>query len=226
MKTLLWKDYRENRTLLMLVGVFCLIPYLMFIGASISELSSGRESHWVEILWGSSSVAVYLAAGITSFIAGNAIAGERANRSAEFAAYLPIPRKSAIVSKAIIAIGGCLFFILINGAINLATMSAATSLVKYWVDFLAAGIVFGGPAVVLMFGIAWLSSSFTSSPVISAVAGMAAFVLQMGTLAYSSVHTDGRVGDAWVVWYVSSSLIVGIGSFVAGVVYYLRRVEP
>jgi len=85
---------------------------------------------------------------------------------------------------------------------------------------------FGLPAVVQMFGVAWLLSSLSRSPVIAAASGLAAFLVLMGTAIFSMSHTTGQIPHLWFYWYWSTSLIVGIGGFAVGVVHYLRRVEP
>lgn len=225
MRTLLWKDYHQNRKVLMAIGLILLIPYGVSVVIAIAELNYGITIRWAELVQSGSIIALFLSAGVTSFIAGNAIAGERADRSAEFAAYLPISRRHAVASKIIVAIGSCLFFILINGMVNLAAVSMCPGY-SYPLSDLTSAVVFGGSAVVLMFGVAWSLSSFSRSPVIAAAAGLAALLVLWGTAIFSMSHTTGRPPDWWPYFYVSTSLIVGIGGFVIGVVYYLRRVEP
>ena len=53
----------------------------------------------------------------------NAIAGERVDRSAEFAAYLPIGRRRALTSKAIVAGVVCAVLFLVNLAVFGATVA-------------------------------------------------------------------------------------------------------
>ena len=224
MKSLLWKDFRENRTVLMAIAVFVLMPYISSAIVAIADVSAGRDPHWARTLWGSSAVALCLSAGVTSFIAGNVIAGERANRSAEFAAYLPIPRRTTVASKAILAIGSCLCMLLVNLVINqLVSRVARDRLLDLPIE---AVVVFGLPTVILMFGVAWLFSSFSRSPVIAAASGVVAFLVLIGTATFSMSSTTGKISDSWLYLYWSTSLIAGIGGFVVGVVHYLRRVEP
>ena len=224
MKDLLWKDFRENRTVLTAIGLLLLIPYGISIVIAVVDLYRGYTTSWAELLLSGSTIALFLSAGVTSFIAGNAIAGERANRSAEFAAYLPIPRQSAVTSKAIVAISSCLFILLVNFGINrLAAWVQSDRSHDVPVQDLA---FFGLPAVVLMFGVAWLFSSFSRSPVIAAASGLVAFLVLIGPSTFSMSHATGRISDSWLYWYCSTSLIAGIGGFVVGVVHYLRRVEP
>ncbi|MDM8005779.1 MAG: hypothetical protein QUV05_06470 [Phycisphaerae bacterium] len=223
MRTLLWKDYRENRKILMAIAVFILTPYVGSIVMGIAELSVNRVPGWVQLLRAGSAIALFLSAGVTSFIAGNAIAGERANRSAEFAAYLPIPRQSAIMSKAIVAISICLCMLVVNFGINQLASWVEPNRIH---DLRVQDVVLRGlPAVVLMFGVAWLFSSFSRSPVIAAASGLAAFLVQMGALIYSTSDTGG-ITDTWLHWYWSTSLLAGGGGFAVGVVCHLRRVEP
>ncbi len=226
MRTLLWKDYHQNRKVLAAIAVILLIPYGISIVVAMIDLYSGHTIQRAQLLQSGSRIALFLSAGITSFIAGNAIAGERADRSAEFAAYLPISRRHAVASKIIVAIGACLFFILINGAVNLAAVSMVFPDYGYPLSVLTDAVVYGGPAVLLMFGVAWLLSSFSRSPAISAVSGLAAFLVLMGSAGFGMSDHTGRISDSWWYWYWSTSLVAGGGGFVVGVIYYLRRVEP
>ena len=97
MKWLLWREYRLNRLLLMTGATLLLLPY------AIALFDLGWDA-W----WGSSQspraenaarrfeVAAFFSIVISqltlALLGGNAIAGERADRSAEFLAYLPVSR--------------------------------------------------------------------------------------------------------------------------------------
>ncbi len=232
MNTLLWKDYRENRKVLAVIGILLLIPYVIYLMVGIVIAISARPAPtsipWAGLFWGASSTAFYISIAVVSFIAGNAIAGERANRSAEFAAYLPIPRRSAIASKAIIAISGCLFFLVINYTIN-QSAGLAQNLIVGW-DWPISPVQLSVITAVLMFGVSWLVSSLSSSPVIAAVSGVAAFLLLACICmfgVFEENHATGQISAGmWLRLYIGTCLIAGVGCFVAGVICYLRRVEP
>jgi ABC-type transport system involved in multi-copper enzyme maturation permease subunit len=226
MKALLWKDFRENRKVLTAIGILVLMQYLIYLVVGIATWPSSAPIRWAEVFWTASAVGFYISVAIVSFIAGNAIAGERANRSAEFAAYLPIPPHSAVASKAVVAIGGCLFFLMINYGINqVATLAPEPIQDRLSGIHLLSAVL----AAVLMFGVAWLVSSLSNSPVIAAVSGAVAFLVLIGMCTFGAVraaNTSGEILGTWLVFYAATCLIVGIGSFVVGVICYLRRVEP
>jgi ABC-type transport system involved in multi-copper enzyme maturation permease subunit len=232
MNTLIWKDYRENRKILAVIGILLLIPYVIYLMIGIVIAISARPAPtsipWAGLFWGASSTAFYISIAVVSFIAGNAIAGERANRSAEFAAYLPIPRRSAIASKAIIAISSCLFFLVINYTIN-KSAGLAQNLIVGW-DWPISPVQLSVITAVLMFGVSWLVSSLSSSSVIAAVSGVAAFLLLSCICVFGTLKQNQATGQISVIWwvklYAGICLIAGIGCFVAGVICYLRRVEP
>ena len=81
---------------------------------------------------------------------------------------------------------------------------------------------------ILMFGVSWLVSSLASRPSIGAASGLGAVVLlpfllmtveEFGVYAPRASPVMNRIGAA-------EFLVVGSLCFVAGVLYYVRRVEP
>lgn len=225
-KALLWKEYRQNRKILAGAATFVAMPYLVFCVVNI--LYAGP---WETLLSGGGMWGVVLSTMMAAFIAGNAIAGERVDRSAEFAAYLPIGRRCAVLSKAILASTAAASFLLFNLAVVYAFM--------YWdwrrheirgEDDFAIAII-APAASVLLFGVAWLLSSLWNSPPLAAVAGIGSAVILWTTVAAVSermgLKTPGPDGFlVWCIWYPALCVSLGIAAFVAGTLYYLRRVEP
>ncbi|MGI9427835.1 MAG: hypothetical protein ACR2NM_04210, partial [Bythopirellula sp.] len=87
MNWLLWREYRLNRWILAAgtVGIFAPL-----MGAVLVFSTSDPEAFPKFI---SMYINSYMATAITvALLAGNAVAGGRADRSAEFLAYLPLPR--------------------------------------------------------------------------------------------------------------------------------------
>ena len=128
LKTLMWKDFRNHQRFLIAAAVFLLLPHLVAVAATIvNQLGPHAvpEWEWVQFFWGASLADLGIAALLTAFIAGNAIAGERADRSAEFTAYLPIHRKDAITSKAIVALGISVGLIAVCAGITFAVAKLA-----------------------------------------------------------------------------------------------------
>ncbi len=237
--TLLWKDYRQNVRMLIAVGVFVLMPYLIglaivLVAAVRSHLGSddgagrdllyefmGPNQTWVDVIGGASVFSLCVAALAASFIGGNAFAGERADRTAEFLAYLPIRRGPALVSKAILAVGVCTGMIIANiviGRICGLPMRDNPSFTNFLVTLATSAL--------LMFGASWLCSTFLQTPAISAACGVFAPFLIAGTLLlWDYLHgSDNAITTER--WYSSIATVVGGGLFITGTLYYLRRVDP
>jgi len=223
LKALLWKDFRQHGKFLAACGVLFLIPYVVAAMALIvNRLSEQPVQEWIRFFSFASMTNAMLATVLISFIAGNAIAGERSDRSAEFTAYLPIDRKTAVLSKAITALGICVVLLAVMSFIAwILTPSEGPGSPDMSQDetclFLSAAIP--------MFGVAWFISSFVRTPTIAAAMGIA-FPACLGmTCGFLSEVESMRNTDMGTVFMVVS-LAVGLSCFAAGVVHYLRRVEP
>ncbi|MCH7735461.1 MAG: hypothetical protein IH961_09650 [Chloroflexi bacterium] len=135
---------------------------------------------------------------------------------AEFTAYLPIDRKTAVLSKLITALGVCV--------VLLAVMSVIAWLLTpsdMWPD--EAGLFLS--TAIPLFGVAWLFSSFVRTPAMAAAIGIA-FSVGLGfTCLFFSELEPMQKTDMGTVFLVVS-IAVGLSCFAAGVVHYLRRVEP
>ncbi len=226
MKALLWKDYRHNRPFLAAAGALLLFPYAFVVLIAVVELLT--DDHSFEVVWapyfqGASLAGLGILVVLSAFIAGNAVAGERADRSAEFVAYLPIARRSAIASKAILAMGVCLLIWLVNSSVYYAAVSVQGYGGKPGIHDNVLGMTV---TTVFVFGVSWLVSTLVTRPAIAAVSGLGALAILW--TAVLILEEAARILDhnAFAVWYSVLCLLLGSGCFVAGVVYYLRRVEP
>ena len=224
MKALLWKDYRQNRSLLVAAGVFLLLPYAFVVVLGVVELLADDHSYgvaWAQYFATAGLTGLVLSVVLSAFIAGNAVAGERADRSAEFAAILPISRRSGILSKALLAVTACVLMWLGNGLVLNLTLMKSISRSPMSLDVvpvLAATTVFA-------FGVSWLVSTLVSRPATAAVSGLGSVAILW--MALLILEEAGNIdADAFAVWYWVLCLLLGTGCFVAGVVCYLRRVEP
>lgn len=230
MKALLWKDYRQNRQLLLAAGILFLLPYAFVIVMRCVEIlrfGQGLDVGWARDMEGASIASMGISVVLCAFIAGNAVAGERADRSAEFAAYLPIPRRSAIASKAITAVCMCLLMLLLNSLIfTAAWLVQERTAISHVVDNPDALDVAVNMAItaVFIFGVSWLLSTLLRSPAMAAAGGIVAvIVLFMGLLLVEELRGAGN--DEVERSYALLCLLLGSGCFLAGVVCYLRGVE-
>lgn len=229
MNWLLWREYRLNRLILAAAAVTLLLPYvvaLFAIGALVVMDEPIEEILEGALEWSllSSWIAVLL-------MASNAIAGERTERSAEFVAYLPLPRKQLLAAKLLLSL------------IAVATMLGFHTL--------AAIICFGPPETVrnvepgllaalisvlmLTYGASWLMSSLQPSVVVAAVTGFVTTVLLVLCVAYfvgarleettERVDSEAYVTQRTIVWIIASSLSVAVVCFAIGTWKYLRTTE-
>lgn len=225
MKALLWKDYRQNRPFLAAAGILLLFPYAFVVVLGVVELLADDHSSevgWAQYFAGASIGSLFISVMLSAFVAGNSVAGERADRSAEFTAILPISRRSSIISKALLAATACVFMWLANGLVLYLTTFAKgvgrTPVTDDFVPALAATTVF-------TFGVSWLVSTLVSRPATAALSGLGCVaILWTGLLILE--ETWNIDADIFPVLYPLLCLLLGTGCFVAGVVCYLWRVEP
>jgi hypothetical protein len=166
---------------------------------------------------------------------GNAIAGERTDRSAEFLGSLPISRGRKLASKLWVGLG-------------LWTLGWVPNLVVMTVLWLALGAdvrltlrepiwpVMSGIAVtgLTFFCVAWMFSAMLESPTVAGGAGfLTPPLVGMCVLwgGYELAHYLGRVdlvvdGRFPFLSYLGTCLLLSIVCFTVGTRYYLRRVEP
>jgi ABC-type transport system involved in multi-copper enzyme maturation permease subunit len=221
--------------MLIAAGVFLLIPYVVAVTVGVVErVRYYREqvgfvaNSWDELFSAGSLWSLLLLVPACGFIAGNAVAGERVDRSSEFTAYLPISRWSAIVSKAVLAVGVC-----IAAALLIAGVGYVAS--GWWsvnvhdlrnARTLGEAIWFGGASAALVFGISWLVSTFSRSSSIAAASGIVSPVLLAGTLALTDYLAGAEEPVTLERWYVVLCYAFGLLGFVLGIMGYLRRAEP
>jgi hypothetical protein len=231
-KALLWKDYRVN-LLVLAFGVAVLVgPPLAAAGLNLyGRLTIGSVPRpWLEILVVTAPFGLAAQLLTIAMLGGNAIASERADRSAEFLAYLPPSRWMIITSKAVLAVGAGLLIWAINLAIiygipaHLGEVMAGlvtADLIGFRDDVVP---VFATSSL-LIFGAAWLGSSLLPTHTLATGFGIATPIALLCLLWAVEFFFELRGFDlGW--WYRTLCIPLGITAFVAGVVCYVRRVEP
>lgn len=237
MRNLLWKDFRQNRRVMLAVGVVAAIPYVILFGIMagvvVAHLSN-RTTHLptgsdlVEAVKDGSTVSLGLCILMAAFIGGNAIAGERADRSAEFAAGLPIPRGKAVASKAVMAVAPCLAMWAINTAVWLIgrriDFQAGTNVYRHHGDDILI-LPFFLVGIVAMMSLSWLYSSLAKSPAIAAAAAIGTAVgIYVALMVLAS--SKGLPDSFLFVWLPITVSVMSPVIFVAGAEIGRRRVEP
>jgi ABC-type transport system involved in multi-copper enzyme maturation permease subunit len=210
MNWLLWREYRRNRWILAMGAVTLLLPSLLVF------LSDERES----VLRLAYFVA-YCAftPGTVGLLAAHAMAGERADRSAEFIAYLPLGRWRILASKLVLP----LFAIVVISTVYLLGLPSGLA---HFVDLFSLVIT-----LLVIFGVCWLVSSFQSSTVIAFVSGAAApvlivvYMLVRSNVSPSFHEMTPKDIVAFSLWYAAICLPVAVVCFGIGTWNFLRQRE-
>ena len=225
MRNLLWKDYRQNRGVLLAVVIIAVGPYVaaLVITAFRALFWPPGQRAWMEGIQQASRVGLIVSAVLTAFMGGNAIAGERADRSAEFAAGLPIHRPESILSKALIALIPCLFLWALSAVANLCSALEGKLTTSGDLELMLATLL----CLILFFGLSWMFSALLRSPVISAAAAIgAAVALSLGGATLRNTVAPEPLDNIQVIALLVLPVTVGFLSFLTGTLICLRRQEP
>lgn len=232
MKWLYWKEWRQNRVVIIALAVLLVVPYVFsFIGIGI-EMHREHYSSVIarQYLINAAMYSLGICQLALALIGGNAIAGERSDRSAEFQAYLPLSRRKILGSKLLMVLTVFGIIWLVNPTVICFLRPWNLQMRGYQDGFwIALNLAVTG---LLLFGIAWLFSSFLTSPTFSVAAGIVAPLILGGLLAYiTHLFIQERFGapvaEAFMALsYLSLSVLTAIVSFGLGCWLYLRRVEP
>jgi len=230
MRSLLWKDYRINRLLLIFGLVVCVGPWIIAIARYFQLTIRGEGVWWGPEPWVStSSISLGLSMFTFAMLGGNAIAAERADRSAEFLAYLPVSRWSILAGKSLIALTPAVAIWMVNLAFlfwvapRLAEGVSAAEMVRR-PEVHEFFDVFG-PVSVLLFGAGWFWSAVLHSHGLAT--GMSFFTLAVVVFGMIGIEYGLGVDG----FFTNQSLaivflIAGIGGYVAGCLTYVHRLEP
>jgi len=223
MKWLLWKDICLNRALFILAAVGWFVPYVLAWLVSpgswfVKPIPAGNLV--VAAIW--SLVLVQLP---MAFVGGNAVAGERIDRSAEFLNSLPVSRRRIVSSKLLVMLGATAM-VWIPNLVVLASatpfLTPANTIVEQFLPWVRTTLSVG----LAMMSVAWLASTLMRSPV---------FATCMGFLA-PAIAFQGGFLLLWLMgynpvmlsyaWYRGLCLVVALASLLVGARCYLQRVEP
>jgi ABC-type transport system involved in multi-copper enzyme maturation permease subunit len=235
MSWLIWKDYRLNRVIV-LVGIgLVAVPHVL--AAILAWRGVGALESGVAVLSGnlfiSGLYSVVLSQLTLTLVGGNAIACERADRSAEFLAYLPVSRAKILASKLIVALGVAALAWIPNLVIlTIASAGVSASAVQHAVGARQAFVFFGWDTLgtIAVGGlasccVAWLFSSVLESPTFSVCAGLMTPPLVLASAAWL-FRLLGFPRSSLFWWFCLTCLALSAASFAGGTLYYLRRREP
>ncbi len=225
-KALLWKDYRQNRLLLVasLIMLVASIPFVWLI-AWLNDASFEHEMMLAMAIYGVMPTSIL----VVAMLGGTIIAADRADRSAIFLAYLPPTRKTVLLSKALCA-GSTTLVILI---INLALLASLFLLIWtsrpwsgpfQWQNLLQMNLVMVATAL-LIFGTAWFAGSLLGSPAIASCIGVGIFMV----LGSAIFLVNARPGVPYIIQqnipelYAAIAGLFGLTFFIAGCLHSLYR---
>jgi len=226
MRWLLWKDFRHNGPIVTAGLLLLLAPYLVVLGLLFWPGIASRPD-WREGMFGASMYSLVLSQLTVALIGGNAMAGERVDRSAEFQAALPITRKKILASKLLLALIVVAVVWLFNGPVMYFCLREKLpidfrrpeELVEFVTNLALTGLLF--------FGVAWFLSSFLTSPTLAVAGGLVTPLLFLLTLYFVSelLRIVPPVHDVELPYRIFCLSLAPLG-FAFGTYYYLRRVEP
>lgn len=227
MKALLWKDYRVNGVVLAyaltaLVGVYAVLAAL---NGGVQWRDGVPFKPWSQVLFGAALLSSLLELPAAAALGGCAFAAERADRSAEFLAYLPVSRGKALASKITLAVGALAIIWLVNGGVFLSVAPRLASAGGQDGESAARTLGVFASLSLAMFGVAWLCSSFSSSHALAASVGILAPIACAGGILLTLYLFD-LPDSIFETWFPRICAAAGVVCFLSGIRYYLGRVEP
>ncbi|WP_406698898.1 hypothetical protein V5E97_08430 [Singulisphaera sp. Ch08] len=229
MRPLLWKDFRLNSLIWWIGLALGILPY---VGAVALAMLRGGPSWPGAMFWSAvlTQAALLSLAGselTLALLGGNAIACERADRSAEFLAYLPPSRAQVLGSKTLVALGAAALIWVPNlfiadvlapalqdGSVDVAVLRQAS---LRWV-LAATGL--------LLFGAGWLGSAVVDSPAVAVGFGFGVWITVIATLAAFTNTLGWPDAERVMDWYTATGAVLGVFCFGIGSCLYLRRISP
>jgi ABC-type transport system involved in multi-copper enzyme maturation permease subunit len=230
MLALYLKDLRLNRAPVIGAIVLPLVFYVIPLATVV--LDRPRQSVpdiWRLAIASGAGTGLSLMVLMCAVFGGVAFAPERRDRSAEFLAMLPVRRWEIALSK-LFAAGTCVLVLCAVHGLVLAVCSWGVTGGQWSGDVLRIYATFPFTGL-LLFGLAWLFSTFMRSPTFAAVLSMVCSALVswvlMGivALAVDARHGGHTYENLFLVTSVVGA-VVGLVCLIAGTAYYCARVSP
>lgn len=225
MNWVLWREYRLNRWILVLGVVALVLPYIaaLIIFGDMSEMDGAPPS--VSEIFGGGILASFVATQVVlAILGGNAIAGERADRSAEFMGYLPVPRTLRLRAKLTLAS----LLLTVSWGVSALAIGIVALLdpeIVQHPEF--SGVVVGGICIaatsLATYALCWLISSMTTNPAIAVMGGLV--TVGIGLILLSVSATESNVTSLLIGYTIFCLTLAGV-CFWTGTRHYLKRVEP
>lgn len=228
-RALIWKDIQLNRLPLALFGGLIIAAYVLAVTQMVtnSNLSMQSVSKVASMIF---TAAAFMGYGVSQFslsvLAGNLVASERVDRSAEFLAYTPASRRSILGAKGVLLAAAALGAMLLHcglASIGYALDSSASSPGD---AFFSTAAIFGQTAAYGFCGagVGWLASCYLSSNAFAVLFAVTTPLVVPMTNTILLQAIDRYDSLQWVniaVW-----CLLGVVGFLWGAIHYLGRVEP
>ena len=174
---LVWREWRRSRTILFVaLGIIVALLLLVFSQPQTPPEAAGGEIRVVGSMavvgYFASWIAVHVSVFLLPMIAANSLAGERADRSAEFIAPLPVSRAVRLMAKVVLL--AAVAIALWAPMLVVASLLRSSQLVK--ADDYRSGLELLGVIAtfaILTTALAWLLAARIESAVIAAVMAIA-----------------------------------------------------
>ena len=231
---LVWREWRRSRTILFVaLGIIVALLLLVFSQPQTPPEAAGGKISVVDRMavvgYFATWIAVHVSVFLLPMIAANSLAGERADRSAEFIAPLPVSRSVRLVAKVVQL--AAVAIALWAPVLLVASLLRSSQLVKaddYRFGLGLLGMV--ATFTLLATALAWLLAAGVESPVIAALGAIAIpvavpwvmFSLQVPFLAPASFFSFWIDSEGIPQ---SLTLLVAAAFFAAGSALYVRRLE-
>ena len=236
---LVWREWRRSRTILFVaLGIIVALLLLVFSQPQTPPEAAGGKISVVDRMavvgYFATWIAVHVSVFLLPMIAANSLAGERADRSAEFIAPLPVSRAVRLLAKVVLlaAVAIALWAPMLVGA-SLLRSSQLDKADDYRLGLGLLGMV--ATFTLLATALAWLLAAWVESPVIAAVGAIAIpiaipmFLFYVPTIANRPPFRDPSVFYSF--WIDSAGMpqpltfLVAAAFFAAGSTLYMRRLE-
>ena len=230
---LVWREWRRSRTILFAaLGIIVALLILVFSQPQTPETAGGKVrvvDSMAVVGYFASWIAVHVSVFLLPMIAANSLAGERADRSAEFIAPLPVSRAVRLMAKVVLL--AAVAIALWAPMLVVASLLRGSQLVKAD-DYLSGLELLGRIATfaILTTALAWLLAGWIESPVIAAV--MAIAIPVAVPWAMFSLHAPFLAPASFFGLWIDSegipqplTFLVAAAFFTAGSALYLRRLE-
>jgi ABC-type transport system involved in multi-copper enzyme maturation permease subunit len=238
---LVWREWRRSRTILLVtLGIIVLLLLLVFSQPQNMppEWAAGSGYRVVfNVVFSVIGIAAWIMSFLSAFllplIAANSLAGERADRSAEFIAPLPVSRSARLVAKVVLLAAAAIAC----WAPILSVLSPVKTVNRIDADFGQALGLLGMVATftLLATALAWLLAARIESPVIAAVGAIVIpFAIPMvlfGVPTIARLQPFRDPSTFFGIWFTAGGIpqpltfLVAAAFFAAGSAVYVRRLE-